>query len=99
MLISLISLHLLHNLVTSLLHLGYNFYTRNAVLVVQEINPLKSLYSYVLVLITCGTLNTHFYYLKYLNNLNNPKHLNNPYPSSLVALDRGLLYLLTANRT
>ena len=68
-------------------------------LVVQGNNPLKPLYSYVLALTTYGTLHNHFYYLKYLNNLNNPKHLNNPYLSSLVALDRGLLYLLTANRT
>ena len=99
MLISLNSLHLLHNLVTSRLHLGYNFYTRNVVLVVQGNNSLKPLYGYVLALTTYGTLNTHFYYLKYLNNLNNLKHLNSPYPSSLLALDKRLLNLLTANKT
>ena len=74
--VSVIPLHLLHNLVISLLHLGYNFYTRNVVLVVQNKYLLEPLYGYLFPLNRDGTFCDCFYYLKNLNNLNNLKYLN-----------------------
>ena len=72
---SVIPLHLLHNLVISLLHLGYNFYTRNVVLVVQNKYLLEPPYGYLFPLNRDGTFCDCFYYLKNLNNLNNLNNL------------------------
>ena len=79
---SLISSHLLHNLVTSLLHLGYNFCTRNMANIVRIIFLPNPLFNYFSMPRTNGTCCNHFYCLKNLNNLNNLKYLNHPFSSS-----------------